>query len=143
MKNSYEKLLGLPCESMAARIDPTDRLCQRVMNKVEHRELALARGRTLGFGLVLIFVVAALIPAVTYLSSASKASGLGQYISLLLSDSSYVMSHWQDLAFSITESLPIMAIVMIVALLLIGLSSLRWFMRYQGYLSDHLLTVHQ
>jgi hypothetical protein len=91
----------------------------------------------LGFGLVVIAAIGAFIPAVNYLARTASASGLGQYISLLTSDGSYALSHWQTLAMSITDALPVTAIMAIVALLLICLSSLRSFMRYRADLNAH------
>lgn len=136
MNNPYEKLLGTPSESMA-RNDPTDRLCQKVMQKIERREFGRMRRRSFVFGVIVIAATAALIPAFQYFGRAAAASGLVQYLSLIASDGSYALSHWKDFLLSITDALPITAFMAIVALALVCLSALRWFMRYQTSLSVH------
>jgi heme/copper-type cytochrome/quinol oxidase subunit 4 len=136
MNNSYEKLLGMQFAENA-QTDPTDQMCQRVMQKIEHRELGRIRRRAFGFGLMVIVTILAFIPAINYLSRTFVASGLGQYSSLLSSDGSYVMAHWQDLAMSIGEALPATALMMILVLVILCLLALRWFMRYQASLNVH------
>lgn len=136
MKNTYEKLLGL-LFAADAEADPTERLCSRVMHKIERKELGRMRRLTLGFGLVVIAAIVAFIPAVNYVAGAVAASGLGQYISLIVVDGSQVMAHWQELALSIVESLPWGGLSIIVALLIVALASLKRFASYQQSLASY------
>lgn len=135
MKNPYEKLFVMPAATDQS--DPTDRLCRNVMIKIEAREVAQIRGRSFGFGLISIAAIIALIPAVDYLARSFTQSGFGQYLSLLTSDGSIALSHWQDVLMSITETLPVTALTALTALLIISLMSLRWFSRYQASLKSH------
>ena len=136
MNNPYENLLVSPNASSDQNC-PTESLCQKVMQKIESREISHDRRFIYGFGLVVITAIVAFIPAINYLIGTTSSSGLGQYVSLLVSDGSYALSHWQELFMSITDALPVTAIMAIVALLLVCLSSLRQFMSYQQSLSIH------
>lgn len=129
--------------AMLDRECPTERLCQKVMWKIERREIARARTLSSGFGLIVIGAIATFIPTINYLIQSVSSSGFGQYFSLFISDSSYAMSNWNNLLFSIMEALPLTAIVAIVALLLICLSSFRSFMKYRDDVNAHRFAMQR
>ena len=142
MNNPIENPLVSPT-AMLDQNCPTERLCQKVMWKIEQREIARARYRSSGFGLIVIAAIVAFIPAIKYLVNSASTSGFGQYFSLFISDGSYAMSNWKNIAMSITEALPITAIMAIVALLLICLSSIRSFMKYRSEVNAHQFAMRR
>ncbi|MFA6476075.1 MAG: hypothetical protein WCV68_01520 [Candidatus Paceibacterota bacterium] len=52
-----------------------------------------------------------LISSVIYLSDIFSQSGFGQYLSLFLSDSNLLVSYWQEIVFSLAESLPVLGFI--------------------------------
>jgi len=122
MKNPYQTLF-----SAGPDTTETDRLCSEVMGRIARREKALIRLRAAGFGLVAAAAIVCFVPAIRYLSASLGTSGLGQYASLFLSDSSYMLSHWQDSLMTVAGSLPVMAAAVITALIMVSLVALRRF----------------
>ncbi|MBU6231159.1 hypothetical protein KGP36_00705 [Patescibacteria group bacterium] len=117
--------------------DPTDRLCDRVMAKIERRELARLRRRTFGAGFFLIAALIGFIPAFQYLSSALALSGLGDYLSLFTSDSSYVFAHWSAFAMSVSDSLPVPAFMAVIGLSIVCLAAASRFVKYVSSIQSH------
>lgn len=109
-----------------------DRLCQEVMRRINRRETILNRTRIGGFGALITVALISLVPAVSFLLESISDSGFGQYASILLSDSSYAFSHWQNMCLTMIESLPIMAVATVVAVLLVTLSAFRKFIYYKS-----------
>ncbi len=73
--------------------------------------------RLLGFGAISISAIGALVPAINYLITTAINSGFYEYLSLGLSDQSALFTYWRELALSLTESLPILALTSVLALL--------------------------
>jgi hypothetical protein len=72
---------------------------------------------------------AAIIPAVKFLITQFVQSGFYQYISLVFSDSSVILSVWKELALSLAESFPVMETALVLTLVLIVLGSVRYIVR--------------
>jgi hypothetical protein len=121
MTNSYKQLSKLA----PAEAECSDRVCTKVMGMIESAETRRCRRQaclhiTLVVGAVLVF-----IPAIGFWRQDIANSGFFQYLSLLVSDSSYVASHGKDFVLSVADSLPVSAGIIMLALVVILANSLR------------------
>lgn len=73
--------------------------------------------RIVVFLLVATSSLAALIPAIGYAMNEVYASGFYSYFSLLFSDSSVVLSHWQMIFLTLAESLPSISLLLLIAVM--------------------------
>ncbi len=89
----------------------------RVIGHLRAAERRFYTLRLIGWSGLTISSLAALIPALNYLTTAVSTSGFYQYLSLALTDQSVFISYWRELALSLTESLPIMAVTAVLSLL--------------------------
>ncbi len=133
MNNSNKKQNGGALEAQAV-----DRLCQCVMKKIEQIEIVRLRVRSAACGALSILALIALIPVIIDLLGEASRSGFYDFASLIASDSSYVVGHWQAALLSIADSLPMAAAIVVVALFIIALSSVRRFIAYRSALDIHL-----
>lgn len=136
MKESFEKR-PLALFVSDEEDDMADRLCRRVMQKVERREMSIMMVWVLSYGIVFAAAAYGLIRAVQYMVQRFIDSGLSDYISLIWSDGSYVMSHWRDLFLSMVDTLPVTAMMAVVALILVGMASFRWCLKYERHWRLH------
>ncbi len=75
-----------------------------------------ARRKTLLLGIASIVFGISLVPAFQYAAGELYASGFYEYMSLIFSDSGLVLSVWRQFAFSLIESIPSLAILVLLAL---------------------------
>lgn len=73
--------------------------------------------RLAGWATLTLSSFVALIPAFNYLITAISTSGFYQYLNLALTDQTVFTTYWRELALSLTESIPIMAITGVLTLL--------------------------
>ena len=100
--------------------------------KVDRREAVLNRTRIGGFGALITIALISLVPAVNFLLTSISDSGFGQYVSILFSDSSYAISHWQSVCLTMIESLPVTAVATVTVVLIVTLSAFRQFNYYKS-----------
>ena len=110
-----------------------NRLFRSVIFRVENFEIKRSHRRSLAHGSIFLAAFCAFVPAVYYIITSSAQSGFGQYLSLILSDSSYVLENWKQFTLSTISSLPIMSVIAILLSLFIVLSALRRTVRYSTY----------
>lgn len=88
------------------------------------------RARVLFLGSIVTGAASALggVFAFQYVAAEFLHSGAGTYLSLLTSDFDAVMTYWKEFALSVGESLPIFAIILGLAAVVVFLGSVRVFM---------------
>lgn len=81
------------------------------------------------YSTVALGALGAFIPAYSYMSSEIARTGFSEFLYLMYSDSTLVIINWQEMVFTILESLPIVGMVVILTLALTLLASLRMIAR--------------
>ena len=132
MDASYKKLFSYIPEK-----EPSPRLRVIVVQRIEASQIRDLRLRAGAYGSLVVLALGAAIPSIQYLLRAFSESGFSQYASLIVSDGSYALAHWRELAFSITDSLPINAGMICIAVALVFIVSLKRAMTYRVSLKDH------
>lgn len=94
-------------------------LLPAIVARIQELRQRRARLYTFMLGLASLLTGAALLPAWNYASQELYTSGFFDYWSLLFSDHSVVLSAWREFALLLIESLPSIAV-----LLLLGLGAL-------------------
>lgn len=113
-----------------------DRLCDSVMRRVKAIEIIRLKIRTAVFGALAILALLAFVPVIIYLLRQASSSGLFDFASLFASDTSYMIGHFQGALLPITDTLPVMSSILMIALALICLHSLRRFIAYRRALGE-------
>lgn len=108
-----------------------DGLFAKIMSRINNEKRQLARKRLVFifslFGLV--GSLAAFIPTLNLVKDGFVSSGFITFFSLLFSDSEIVLVYWQSFMMSLLESLPVVSIVVLLAIVLVFLESLRFLAR--------------
>lgn len=132
MKDSDEKL-----SVTIDGIDPTERLCGLVMQKVRRAEMCRLRVRLSIYTIIAIATIVAFVPVIRLLIQGLSQSGAVQYASLFISDGYYAFTHWQALFMSVTDALPIPAIIFTLILLIVCAASINKLLKYRSVLSTY------
>jgi hypothetical protein len=106
-------------------VEPPLGLYTRVLARLALARRTAARLHALLLGVVALLSCIALVPAVTYAAREFYASGFYDYASLLISDRSFVFSSWQEFSFSLLESLPSIALLLLGTIAVVLVWSLR------------------
>jgi hypothetical protein len=85
-----------------------------VMLRVANAKRRAAQVRTLVFGLCTTLSLVLLIPVLQYTSEQLYASGFYEYLSLIASDRALVLTYWQEFSLSVLESLPSLALLLLL-----------------------------
>lgn len=96
-------------------VEPSVNLKNSIINKIKREEIkrtAYKIAISSGISLATIFVT---IFSVSNIIKDAYQSGLSEYLSLIFSDGTLLISHWQTYLISITESLPMIQITVTVA----------------------------
>ncbi len=96
-----------------------------VMARIDAAERRAARIATAVFGFVALASAAALVPVAQYTLQQFYASGFYDYLSLALSDHSLALTYWREFGLSLVESLPSLALLMLIPVAGVLLWSLR------------------
>lgn len=91
-------------------INPPEDLNRAILGRISHIEKQTMTRKKFAFGALLTASVSGLVPALIAAWNSFIASGMGEYISLALSDSSVATSYWQEIVFSVSESFPVVNI---------------------------------
>jgi hypothetical protein len=100
-------------------------LCERILVRIE---LAKRRGAQLRaglFGLLVVLTAGALVPVLEYTSQQFYASGFYDYLMLALSDHTLVTTYWREFGLTLLESLPSLALLLLIPTIAALLWSLR------------------
>ncbi len=95
-------------------LEPKDSLKASIIKKIkkeEHKMFVLKIGLSLSFSLGSVVSVVFLL---TNIIKDYYKSGLSEYISLMFSDGSLLVSYWQSYIMSVVEALPIFAITLVL-----------------------------
>lgn len=117
-------------------IDPPKGLFQAVLTRISHEHRRAARFQVAGFGLAAFISILLLIPAVQYAASEFYTSGFYDYASLFFD--SLAHGYWKDLLYSLTESLPSIALLILATTLSTFMWSLRKMREQTGIAFTHL-----
>ena len=73
-----------------------------------------------------------------YILREASRSGLFDFASLFASDTSYMLGHWQGALLPITDTVPVAAMIAVLALFLVVLGCARRFIVYRRELGEQL-----
>ena len=124
-----------PSEEVSAAITA------HVLRRIAQRELALLRLKLTVICVFLVAIIGAFVPVISDLSQNLSSSGISSYLSIIISDSQYVLANWSDLLFSIVSSWPIISTAAVVALLLLMTISIRGLKHYTSSFSTYRLLL--
>ena len=113
-------------------VEPPKGLFEAVLARITLARSRAARIKLAANGLGLLVSGLALIPAANYALHEFYASGFYDYLSLFFSDSSIVFSHWQEISLSLAESLPSLAVLLLIGFAAAFFWSLRGAIRNRG-----------
>ena len=97
----------------------TERMVNRVMERITKRRIARARIAVFAHGLLSLAAVIALVPAFQYAFASAAQSGFSGYLSLIVSDGGSLAAYWKDLGLTLVESAPIAGCAMVLGILLV------------------------
>ena len=102
-KDPYYKLF----ETLPAVTAQGD-LPKRIIIALETAQKKEKRMQFFAWGTVALASFAGFVPGILYAIRGFNSSGFVQYASLMFTDSSVVLSHWQAFGLSLSESFPVM-----------------------------------
>lgn len=102
--------------TLLAEVPPPRGLYEAILARIDAAKRASARVRAGLFGAVAVLSGLALVPAVQYAFAQFYASGFYDYASLLLSDRSLALTYWRELSLTLLESLPALALLLVIPL---------------------------
>jgi len=106
---------------------PSADLFNKIMKRIStEKKLIAIKRRIMIFTVVAVFSIVALIPTLNSLWINLSNSGFVQFFSLLFSDGGMMLSYWQSFSLALLESLPILDVVAILAIILACLISIRF-----------------
>ncbi len=105
-------------------IDPPHGLFSAILERVAYERQRAARFRLAAFGTLTFVSILMLIPAVQYALSEFYASGFYEYASLFFDSLSH--GYWQELLYSLADSLPSLSLLLLA---IIG-TALVWSLRH-------------
>jgi len=100
-------------------------LLHAILVRIELARRRAAAVRLVARGMVMILSGVLLVPSMSYAINEFYTSGFYEYVSLLFSDGSVALAHWQEISFSLAESLPSLALLILASITAIFLWSLR------------------
>lgn len=101
-------------------------LIHMILARIERARRRAARLRLAALGTVMAFSGMTLIPAISYTLHAFYTSGFYDYLTLFFSDGSAAFAHWQEISLSLVESVPSIALLLLVSVSAVFLWSLRY-----------------
>ncbi len=99
--------------SVFKEIDAPAGLCEAVLGRIAHARQIHARNKAFWLGTVSLISGLTLVPALQYMNQELLVSGFYNYMSLAFSDSALVFSAWREFAFSLLESVPSIALLLV------------------------------
>jgi len=125
MRRDFEKLF-----SHLEPPEPPEGLFDKIMRRIQKEQQLLTFKRRLAiFSVFLIASIAAFIQTLRLVKTELAESNFIEFFSLLFSDSSSVLAHWQSFVFALLESLPIISIIALLAAIFTLLQSFKFFAR--------------
>ncbi len=110
MDDNYEKLFR-----KLDQFEPSEKLHTHIMTRINLEQKRSARMRLIFLGTMAIASFAAMISSFQYAMREFYQSGFYEYLSLLLSDSGYILASWKEFSISLVESMPLVEITISLA----------------------------
>lgn len=110
--------------------EPSSDLSERICARIDHARIVRDRLHITAHSIIIVSSIALFIPALQYASTEASTSGFYDYLSLIISDGSYLLSSWREITLSILESAPLMGTALSIGTLIIIANSLRRGSRY-------------
>jgi hypothetical protein len=108
-----------------AEVKAPEFLYRAVLLRISALERRTARMHTALFSVLSIVFLVASVPALQYAGQQFYASGFYDYLALLFSDSSLVLTYWREFGLSLMESLPSLALLLLIPIVAMLLWSLK------------------
>lgn len=125
MNQNYEKLFQY-CSTPSA----PEGLLDKIMDGISRQQRSFISKLKLAiFSLGLVGSLTALFPVFKMVQSSMAETGFFQFVSLMFTDSQYVVSYWQNFTMSLLQSLPVINLAIFLAVIFIFLESLKFFVR--------------
>ncbi|KKR91197.1 MAG: hypothetical protein UU43_C0013G0003 [Candidatus Falkowbacteria bacterium GW2011_GWA2_41_14] len=106
--------------------EPSKNLLEKITRRVREEQRRWAIKQRLAiFSIGLIFSVPAAILSFQLVRTEMAASGLQEFLSLIMTDSEIVMTYWQNFILIVLESLPTVSLAVFLVALFIFLESLK------------------
>jgi len=112
-----------------AKYKPQEALAHNVWVKIVTHEKRILHLKIWIFSTAGVLSLAGLVPAVKALATSFSNSGFYEYLSIAFSSNGSISSFWQELSYSIAESLPVINILFTFALIFILFLSMRYVMK--------------
>lgn len=110
--------------------EPPAELLGRILNSIQREKgLRAAKKRIAIFSLGVLGSLVAAIPVFQAAHGAVVESGFSHFLSLIFSDFGTVITFWDKFIFSIFESLPVMNVALLLAVIFIFLGSLKYLVK--------------
>ncbi len=116
---------GQQLQAYLHSVEPAPGLYQAIMLRINAAKRRAARVRTSIFGTLALASGLLLVPAMQYAGEQFYASGFYDYLTLIISDRGFVLTYWQQFMLSLLESLPSLALLLILPLVFALVYSLR------------------
>lgn len=88
---------------------------KNIWSRLSREQKRQAKIHLAAFAVVDTLAFVGLVSSIIYLSKVFSQSGFGQYFSLIFSDGNLLVSYWQELAFSLAESLPVLGFIALLS----------------------------
>jgi len=124
MRKDYERLFQQLCP-----VEPPERLLAHIQKRIAAEGRRMAHRRVFLLGGIALVSLAALVPAAQYVVKEFYRTGFYEYLSLLFSDSGSLSAYWQEFLLSLAESLPLVASIAFLSVLLTFLGSAKFAIR--------------
>ena len=119
--------------NMNQETEVCNKMFRSVICRVEKFEVKRSHRMSVAFETISILAAVAIVPLVYYILQSSSQSGFGRYMSLISSDTTYMMQNWKEFLMSAASSLPLTGGIVILVVLLVAASSLRRTVYYSTY----------
>jgi hypothetical protein len=104
---------------------PSEGLYRAILARIDFEKIRQARRRFVLFTTTSLVSCVGLIYALKYTVESFFASDFPQYFSLIFSDGTSILSYWKEFLFVLSESLPVAGILMLLAVFIITLLSVK------------------
>ncbi len=95
--------------------EPSPALYHAVLHRIEDARAHRARVRLAGLVVLAFASLAALIPAFQYAVQEFARTGALQYLSLVFSDGSLMITYWKEFIMTLAESIPVLGLIFILS----------------------------
>lgn len=116
MKN--ERDISATLHARLPMLEPKVGLYHLIIMRIALAKQRGARVRTALFGALALLSGAALVPALQYTAEQFYASGFYDYLTLIFSDRGFVLAYWRQFGLSLFESLPSLALLLLLPIVL-------------------------